>query len=364
MLDMTKLFSNIIHQWFQKNQHVFFKYSKGFYHLNYVANSPKLMMESFKKMLFCKYDKNTDIIYTNNPFNKGFLQFSFLEEGLVLLNTEIVYKKNVCYHQVINAEVENDYYTLSYNVFSHPTSEQSIQVGSFGFSNEKWILSKPRFLSTVSYQKKSSSDSIIIYFNKKWLDTYIKKDKTYENASIKTFFDSDDTITILPDNTIELSDIAKEIKELFTETGVEDPLQLKFKTYKLVATFIRQYQSNNIIEDYTNLPQKDIDKIKQIAFYLEEHSNQKFMGIDQLCSLFEISPTKLKNDFKHVFAMGVFGYFRSKQMYKAKDLLQTGNYRVKEIAQLCGYENVSKFSKAFQQVNKILPSKIIFTKNK
>ena len=60
--------------------------------------------------------------------------------------------------------------------------------------------------------------------------------------------------------------------------------------------------------------------------------------------------------------MGIFNYFRKAQMYNAKELLQSGNYRVKEIAHLFGYANISKFSKAFKTVNHLMPSDIIFFK--
>lgn len=351
----------IIHKWYQKNQHLFFKYANGFYHLNYVANSPLLMLESFKTMLFCKYNATTNTIHTNSPFNKGFLQYAFLEEGLVVLNTELTYKKNVCYHQVITPDTENDYYSLSFNIFSHPTSNNSITVESLGFSNKKWILSKPSFLSVVRYLKNSRSQNVLIYFNQQWLNNYIEQDVAYGASKIKAFFESNKDIAVLPDSSLKLAKIAADIKNNLTQNGINNQLQLKLKTYELVATFIKEYHPNTPIKNTTNIPQKDILKINQIELYLSDNLQNKFIGIEMLSQQFNISPTKLKTDFKAVFGMGVFTYFRQKQLFMAKELLQSGNYRVKEVAHLFGYENTSKFSKAFYQIHGELPSKIVFT---
>ncbi|MGY5351993.1 helix-turn-helix domain-containing protein [Wenyingzhuangia sp. IMCC45533] len=356
------LLTKIINTWFHKNQHLFFKYHNGFYHLNYVANSPLLMLNSFKKMMFCKYNAITNTIHTNSPFNKGFLQYAFLEDGLAILNTELTYKKNVCYHQVISPEAANDYYTLSFNVFHNLSNAGGVTINSVSFSNKKWILTKPSFLSEVSYLKNSYNESILIYFDQKWLNNYIKSDTAFKNSKVKSFFDGEEDIMVWPDNALELSKIAKDIKTCLTKDGTTNPLLLKFKTYELVATFIRQYNPNNALKKYIDLPQKDIVKITKIEVYLLDNLKNKFVGINELSHQFNISHTKLKKDFKAVYGMGIFNYFRQKQMFMAKEFLQSGEYRVKEVAQLFGYENVGKFSKAFKMVNNELPSKIIFTK--
>ncbi len=355
--------ARIINKWFKKNQHLFFKYSDGFYHLNYVANSPRLMMESFKKMLFCKFDEAKNVVTTDSPFNKARVQFAFLEDGLALMDAKMELKVNVCYHQVINEEVPNDYYTLSFNTFSNASKETSITMKSLAFSNKKWILTKPEFLSFTTYAKNSSADSILIYFNKKWLNDFIKSDRAYHTSKVKSFFESNEEFVVWPDNAIELSNMAKALQQTLIEEGSQNPLQLKLKTLELISTFIRTYDPQNIFKNYATLNKKDILRVNKVEFYLSENIQNKFMGIELLSEKFSVSPTKLKSDFKAAYGMGIFSYFRQKQMHIAKELLESGAYQVKEVAQLFGYDSRSKFSKAFETVNGALPSTIVFSKN-
>ncbi len=353
--------SRIINNWFKKNKHLFFTYRDGFYHLNFVANSPRLMIESFKKMLFCKHDALTNTIFTDSPFNRAKIRYAFLEEGLAIINYEMIYKKNVSYHQVINEEILNDYYTLSFNVFSNQTNTDTIILKSLSFSNKKWILTKPSLLAHSSYFKNSEGESIIIYFNQKWLENYIQNDKAYCTSKVKHFFESDEEFVVWPDNIIELSNLALNIQHILKEDGPDNSLLLKYKTFELISSFIRTYDPQNIFKNYKNLNKKDLLKINKVEFFLMENIQQKFIGIEKLSQQFSISPTKLKSDFKSVYGIGIFTYYRKKQMKISKELLEKGDLQIQEVAQLFGYENRSKFSKAFESVNGILPSKVVFS---
>ena len=70
----------------------------------------------------------------------------------------------------------------------------------------------------------------------------------------------------------------------------------------------------------------------------------KFSGINQL---------KLKRDFKHMFGQTIYGYYLSRRMQAARDLLQTQS--VTETAISLGYSNVSHFSTAFRKEFGLLP---------
>ncbi len=356
------LISKIINKWYQKNKHLFFKYKDGFFHLNFVANSPVLMMESFKKVIFSKFDPENNVVLSNTPFSDIRVQFAFLEEGLTLLNSKMLYKKNVSFQGVRNGEFPNDYYTLSFHTFSNTFNNKGLTLNSINFSDKRWIMTKPEYLAFAAYSEGCESESIMVFFNKKWFDNYIKKDKAYKNSKVKDFFESDDIFVLWPDNSVELSRMAESIIATLDQYSIQNPLQLKLKTYELISAFIRSYNPQNIFKNYKNLSKNDILRINRVEFYLLENIHSKFSGIEFLSNKFSVSPTKLKSDFKSAYGVGVFTYFRNKQMHLAKELLENNEYQVQEVAQLFGYENTSKFSKAFEAVNGMLPSKVVYSK--
>ena len=81
----------------------------------------------------------------------------------------------------------------------------------------------------------------------------------------------------------------------------------------------------------------------------------KHITIEQLSELFEVSPTRLKNCFRSVYGDSIYSYARRKRMQKAAALLTGSSASILEIAGECGYDNGSKFSKAFRSIYGLSP---------
>lgn len=62
-----------------------------------------------------------------------------------------------------------------------------------------------------------------------------------------------------------------------------------------------------------------------------------------------INEFKLKTGFKQCFGTTVYGYVADKRMEAARLLLEQGRYRVKDVARMVGYANVSHFIEAFSK---------------
>jgi AraC-like DNA-binding protein len=71
-----------------------------------------------------------------------------------------------------------------------------------------------------------------------------------------------------------------------------------------------------------------------------------------------MSVSKLKSTFKKVYGTGIYEYYQKNRMLKAKAMLLTGKYNVKEVGTQLGYTNLSNFSLAFKKEFGILPSEV------
>ncbi len=69
------------------------------------------------------------------------------------------------------------------------------------------------------------------------------------------------------------------------------------------------------------------------------------------------SASYLSRTFSATTGMTITQYVRKRRIEKAAELLVTGRYNVSEVAVEVGYQSLSHFSKAFQQVKGCLPSK-------
>lgn len=93
---------------------------------------------------------------------------------------------------------------------------------------------------------------------------------------------------------------------------------------------------------------------KEVCRYLNENLD-RHITIEQLSTVFHVSPTQLKTCFKEEYGVSVYSYSRSQKMRAAARLLRESNCTVLEIAGRYGYSNGSKFAKAFRDVMGMTP---------
>lgn len=94
---------------------------------------------------------------------------------------------------------------------------------------------------------------------------------------------------------------------------------------------------------------------KGVCEYMTQNMDKR-ITIEELSEIFHISGTQLKSTFKGVYGISVYAYIRSQKMYAAaKDLVGT-DATVLDIAGKYGYENGSKFAKAFKDTLGMSPN--------
>ncbi|MBR2087858.1 MAG: helix-turn-helix transcriptional regulator [Oscillospiraceae bacterium] len=83
--------------------------------------------------------------------------------------------------------------------------------------------------------------------------------------------------------------------------------------------------------------------------YAMEHLQER-ITIQELAARAGRSPTMIKLCFQHLFGLPAFAFLRREKMYRAAAMLRETDLRIIDIASRTGYDNCSKFSKAFADV--------------
>ena len=96
-----------------------------------------------------------------------------------------------------------------------------------------------------------------------------------------------------------------------------------------------------------------VQLIRQIHDYMTIHMDQR-ITIDELCHLYPINPTTLKEVFKSVYGTSIAAHLKEHRLEKAAQLLRETDCSVAEARQV-GYESQSKFSVAFKEQYGRLP---------
>ena len=106
-----------------------------------------------------------------------------------------------------------------------------------------------------------------------------------------------------------------------------------------------------------NRMQSSDENIKRSVEYIETNYSKK-LTLEQIAEEAGFSKYYFARQFKKVTGMTVVGYLNLIRCTKAKKLLEQGQYSVLQVANRCGFENASYFSKTFRQIMGMLPSDV------
>ena len=94
---------------------------------------------------------------------------------------------------------------------------------------------------------------------------------------------------------------------------------------------------------------------KEVSAYMISNMNSR-ITLDDLTKKFHVSGTQLKTTFKGVYGVSIYSYIRKQKMQSAAQMLRNCDDTVLEIAGRYGYENGSKFAKAFKETIGLSPN--------
>ena len=72
-----------------------------------------------------------------------------------------------------------------------------------------------------------------------------------------------------------------------------------------------------------------------------------------------MSPSKFKTLFRQMFGHSYYQFYKNVRMHKARELLLARQMNVSEVGYLLGYNNLSKFTRAFKNVFAVTPGSIV-----
>lgn len=130
----------------------------------------------------------------------------------------------------------------------------------------------------------------------------------------------------------------------------------KFLTGFVSKTPVRRKSNGGALKIHDK--QRDIDALKDVEKILMDETLAKFPSIAQLSKTAMMSSTKLKTKFKQIYGMKLYEFFNRNRMEKARAMLHTGEFTVKQVGNHVGFSNLSNFAKAFKKEFGILPKEI------
>ena len=140
------------------------------------------------------------------------------------------------------------------------------------------------------------------------------------------------------------------IEHIFSELySVPESIRQGYYKVKILELllFLSGMDRQSEQDERKSFSRSQVGLAKAMCDYLTENMDTR-VTLDELTDVFHMSGTQLKNIFKGVYGISIYSYIRARKMRSAAKMLRSTDETVLEIAGRYGYENGSKFAKAFR----------------
>lgn len=132
------------------------------------------------------------------------------------------------------------------------------------------------------------------------------------------------------------------------------------KIFRIIELFFEWlYNEMKVLPDTAGISRRDIETAQQIEALLTQDVTKLPPTIKELARDAAMSESKLKKVFKGVYGQPPYEYYQHQRMNKARLMLLSGDYSVKDIGYTLGYANLSNFTLAFKKVFGKVPSQLL-----
>lgn len=321
-------------------------------HTNYHA-----LLQSFAQQLDCVLEDN--LLQLPASFGNGYYKLIELPNGLQALLSDILYNTDVTYKRT---KTDDYFCVLYFNDLELSEPMQFVRNGKqhVDKSTRRSGISLVSSINDMSFtlKAKTKARSINLLLPEQWINTNLNR---YNELHLLMRFNQQQNSIVYP----EPFDAQNRMifDEVF-ETDAANPMQqmiVKNRIMLLLEQFLAKVH-RKMEENPDAGPRKikpvDLSKLMEIESILVRDFSQPPPTIVTLAAHSNMSVSKLKSAFKKVYGTGLYEYFQKNRMLKAKAMLLTGKYNVKEVGTQLGYTNLSNFSLAFKKEFGMLPSEV------
>ena len=149
-----------------------------------------------------------------------------------------------------------------------------------------------------------------------------------------------------------LYELFLEIADAFKKEDAFRALRIKSRVLRLLTLLCEQHSSPLAI---TPDADRSVVSIKTALQYIDQNLTRK-LSLSEIASVAGMSKFYFANEFRHAVGCTCVEYVNTMRCHHAKALLATGKYTVGEVCYLCGFENLSYFSKTFFRYTGEMPS--------
>ena len=306
-------------------------------------------------------------VYLNIPLENNTLHFpKEIGEGFIKL---VEFPDNVellVYDFVLNEDLylerkkkSDEYYTFMCEE-AKSINELTVQIEqeSLNVDNSSSAMYLTGFLYDVSYLLKKNSHvrGVRSLLTPDWLRHYLNLDE--KQSVLQKYIELKTAGVLYKKLDAESRDI---LHQLLDVTPAERSLlYYQTRASKLIEKFF-DWLSEDMLKmpAISHISRRDIEKAMIVENLLIGDLSSPPPTIPEMAKAVMISESKLKKLFKEVYGHPPYVYFQKHRMDKARRMILSGNYTIKDVGFSLGYANLSNFTIAFKKEHGQLPSELL-----
>jgi AraC-like DNA-binding protein len=320
--------------------------------LNYTYTNFDELLKQYAKSFNVKIKDN--IICFPDNIGKGCISYFPFSNGLQLLvhnytlYEDITFKRN---------RAQEEFFILRLDDIL--VKEQSADDTDEAKSSA--VLANSIFDWIFFVKKSTQVKSLQILITKDWLNHFLNNEKKVDY--IKKYL----SLKLATFNYESLDAEYKRIMNEVINCGDNTPFKLLVIQNRIMLLverfFTRMFQKINDNSFDVKVSDDDLQRLVQIEEELLKDFSVPPPGIPKLARMAAMSPSKLKIIFRDIYGLPIYQYFQKHRMNRAKAMLLSQKYTVKEVGFELGYSNLSNFAKAFKKSFDQLPSDLLDSKS-
>lgn len=313
------------------------------------------MLRYFASVFNVPVQNNT--LHLPGTVGSGYMKTIQMPNGLQGLLSDYIVHDDLMLNRT---KISEDFYTLRFDEVVIPDvadENKSEAHAHLAPVRSAVFLGSTRFDWLFFINKGTRVKGVNILFSRQWLEKFLEAEDVGE--MIKKYLSLRMSAFNYEPMDFEYKRLLAEVVEAQSNPALESLIIQNRILLLLERFFTRIYQKMSDTHFSVKVSNSDISQLKMVERELLKDFSGEPLPITQLARMAAMSPSKLKNSFKEIYGLPVYQYFQKHRMNKAKAMLLSRKYTVKEVGIELGYSNLSNFAKAFRKSFDQLPSELL-----
>ncbi len=314
------------------------------------------MLRFFANAFQTKIQGNT--LQLPEAVGTGYMKLIELPNGLQGILSDYTVHQDLL---LTRTKITDDFYTLRFDEVLIPEVQAEGNIPKLAMHvapvRSAVFLGSTKFDWMFFSTKGTRVKGINILFSRQWLEKFLEAENVGD--MIKKYLSLKMSAFNYEPMDVEYKRFLAEIIGSQSDPALETLVIQNRIMLLLERFFTRIYHKMSDMHFDVKLSNGDINQLKEIERELVKDFSVEPPAIPQLARMAAMSPSKLKNSFKEIYGLPVYQYYQKHRMNKAKAMLLSRKYSVKEVGMELGYSNLSNFAKAFRKSFDQLPSDLL-----